>query len=131
MIEEIEFVPDRLNEEPVVMLGMTHSEIKTVGVGAMLFWMPVMCVVGGSLGAALFGIGIGALCGFGTIYVIGKQLRVLKRGRPKGYHVMAIQAWLEDHNLKAKTMIRHSQSWGIRRNRMMKGKWGGMHGALR
>lgn len=116
MIEEIEFVPDRLNEEPVLMLGMTHTEFKTVGFVAVLFWVPVSLVVCGMLGAVLMGLAVGSLLALGTSYLVGKQLRVIKRGKPKGYHVTVINAWLEDRGIKSKTMIRHSQSWGIRRN---------------
>jgi conjugative transfer region protein (TIGR03750 family) len=116
MIEEIDFVPDRLNEEPVLMLGMTHTEFKSVGFATVLFWVPVALIVCGLLGQALMGLAVGSLLALGTSYQIGKILRKLKRGKPKGYHVAIINGWLEDHGLKQKTMIRHSQSWGIRRS---------------
>jgi len=116
MSDEIEFVPDRLNEEPVLALGMTHSEFKSVGFASVLFWVPVAFTVCGFLGSAMFGLAVGSILALGTCYLVGKQLRVLKRGRPKGYHVTAINAWLEDKGLKSKTMIRHSQSWGIKHN---------------
>lgn len=116
MIEEIEFVPDRLNEEPVLMLGMTHTEFKSVGFASVLFWVPVALIICGLLGAVLMGLAVGSLLALGTSYLVGKQLRLLKRGKPKGYHVAVINGWLEDRGLKEKTMIRHSQNWGIRRS---------------
>lgn len=111
------FIPDRLNEEPVIYLSMTHSELKTVAMVSVGFWVPFGLLVSLLAGLGVLGVGVGAMLAFATMWVVGKQLRVLKRGRPRGYHVAAIHAWLEDHHLKKPTMIRCSAVWGIRRTR--------------
>ncbi len=114
---DIEFIPDRLNEEPVVYLSMTNSELKAVAMVSVGFWMVVGLLISLLLGLGILGLAAGLLLAFGTMWVVGKQLRVLKRGRPKGYHIAVVNAWLEDHHLKTKTMIRCSQTWGIRRTK--------------
>lgn len=117
---EITFIPDRLNEEPVIFIGMTDSELK-LAVGVSLgFWLPVSIIVAVLFGQGILGIAVGTLMAFLTMWLLGKKLRVIKRGRPKGYHVMAISAWLEDRNLKPKTMIRETRTWDIKRQKRAK-----------
>ncbi len=115
MSDNITFIPDRLNEEPVIYLSMTNSELKAVALLSVGFWVPVSLLMSLLSGLGILGLGVGIMLAFGTTYLVGKQLRLLKRNRPKGYHIAAINAWLEDHKLKKKTMIRCSRTWGIRR----------------
>lgn len=116
MIEpEITFIPDRLNEEPIIFIGMTDSELKMAGMVSVGFWIPVCVVVATLLGAGILGLAAGTLLAFASMWFIGKKLRVIKRGRPKQFHVMTIAAWLEDHGLKSQTMIRQSTIWDIQR----------------
>ena len=110
-------MPDRLNEEPVVYIGMTNSELKFAGIASLGFWIPVCLIFFAIAGKAVLGIGVGAVFAFVTMWLLGKRLRVLKRGKPKGYHVMAISAWLQDRGLTSKEMIRGSEVWDIRRRR--------------
>lgn len=117
MTEEIQFIPDRLNEEPVIFLSMTNSEIKLAVIASLAGWTPICLIIGLVLGNVLMSIaGIMAMT-FITMFLAGRKLRVLKRNKPKQYHVMAITAWLEDRNMKIKTMIRTSQVWDIRRSK--------------
>ncbi len=114
---EIHFIPDRLNEEAIIFLSMTESELKFSVLLCLLIWTPVCLVIGWVLGNALLGfasaMGMTYLC----MWLLGKRLRVLKRGKPKQYHALAIAAWLEDHGLKRKILIRRSQSWSIKRRK--------------
>ena len=52
-----------------------------------------------------------------TVGASARALRRLKRGRPEGYHADAVRAWLEDRNLKPKTMLRESAVWDTRTRR--------------
>ena len=116
MTEEISFIPDRLNEEPVVFLSMTHSELKVAIVACLVFWTPVCLFVAVLAHKTVLGLaGIMAMS-YVSMWFFGKKLRVMKRGRPKQYHVMAITAWLEDKQLKRRSMIRVSQVWDIHRH---------------
>ncbi len=113
--EEITFIPDRLNEEPVVFLAMSNSEIKLTVMVSLAIWTPLCLLVGFLLGEVMLSVaGIMAMT-YLTIWQAGRRLRTIKRGKPKQYHVMAISAWLEDHGLKTKTMIRESKTWDIKR----------------
>jgi len=112
---EIAFIPDRLNEEPIIFIGMTDSELKLAGMVSVSFWVPVCVVVATVLGVGILGLAAGTLSAFASMWFIGKKLRVIKRGRPKQFHVMTITAWLEDNGLKPQTMIRQSTVWDIKR----------------
>ena len=52
---DIEFIPDRLNEEPVVFLSMTNSEIKLSLMIFFAIWTPICLMVGLIIGKALLG----------------------------------------------------------------------------
>lgn len=117
---DITFIPDRLNEEPVIFIGMTDSELKLAAGVSVGFWLPVSIAGAVVFGQGILGVAIGTLLSFLTMWIVGKKLRVIKRGRPKGYHVMAITAWLEDRSLKPKTMIRETRTWGIHRQKRTK-----------
>lgn len=115
MSTDIEFIPDRLNEEPVIFIGMTDSELRIGGVLSVLIWVPVCVLIAMLFGQAILGIGAGVTFALGTMWVLGKKLKTLKRGKPVGFHVNAAIAFLEDAGLKSKTMIRESRGWDIRR----------------
>ncbi|MFV0277018.1 MAG: TIGR03750 family conjugal transfer protein [Parahaliea sp.] len=112
---EVEFIPDRLNEEPVIFLSMTHSEIKYSALLSLALWMPTCTLVGFLCGSAILGLGASLGLVFGTLWLLGKRLRVLKRGKPRQYHALAIRAWLADHGLGNTGLIRSSQVWDIKR----------------
>lgn len=118
--QEIAFIPDRLNEEPIIFIGMTDSELKLAGMVSVGFWVPVCVVIAAVLGAGILGLAAGTLLAFASMWVIGKKLRVIKRGRPKQFHVMTITAWLEDRRLKSQTMIRQSTVWDTHRRKAAK-----------
>lgn len=115
MDNEIVFMPDRLNEEPIIFIGMTNSELKTAGLISLGFWIPTSLIVAAVLGKAVLGLAIGVGLAFLSMWVIGKRIRVLKRGKPKQYHSDAMRAFFEDKGLLARTMIRENMVWDIRR----------------
>ena len=114
---EIVFIPDRLNEEPVVFLAMTNSEIKMAALASLGFWTPICLVVGVIVGKVLLALATVAALAYVSLWAIGKRLTILKRGKPKQYHVAVISGFLEDKGLRAKTSIRSSQKWSIRRSK--------------
>lgn len=112
---EIEFIPDRLNEEPIVFLSMTNSELKLCVMVFFAIWVPIALVVGFAIGMVLFSLACSTGLVFVSMWLAGKRLRVVKRGKPKQYHMLALSAWLQDRGLKSKTFIRDSQAWDIQR----------------
>ncbi len=118
--QEITFIPDRLNEEPVIFIGMTDSELRLATGVSLAFWLPISVFIGMLFGMGIIGVAAGTLLAFFTMWLLGKKLRLIKRGRPKGYHVSAITSWLEDHNLKPKTMIRETRTWDFKHRKRAK-----------
>ncbi len=114
---ELEFIPDRLNEEPVIFLSMTNSEIKYSALLSLLFWVPICALTGFVVGSAVLGIGVSLVMIFITLWLLGKRLRVMKRGKPRQFHILAIRAWLQDRGFGAHNLIRTNQVWDIRRSR--------------
>lgn len=112
---EIHFIPDRLNEEAVIFLSMTESELRYAVLACLMIWLPICIAIGGFMGNALLGFAVSMGMTYLSMWLLGRRLRVLKRGKPKQYHAMAITAQLEDWGMKKKTMIRQSQCWSIKR----------------
>lgn len=113
---EIEFIPDRLIEEPVVYRGLTDTEVVTIIVAAIIVWIPICVLILIPFGFALFGVGIGFGLAIGTVMLAGKYLQGLKRRMPDGLHIVFLKK-----QLQKKTSffnfgyIETSQSWDIRR----------------
>lgn len=114
MASEIVFLPDRLNRQPVVFLGLTDGELRLVGLVNIVVWVPVGSLLGALVGAATLGLGAGALVAVGGIWASGKALRRLKRGKPAGYHTDRIGAWLQERGIGPRRMLRSSEVWDIR-----------------
>jgi len=112
---DIEFIPDRLNEEPVVFLSMTNSEIKLSLLIFFALWTPVCLLVGFIIGKALLALACVAGMVFLSMWLAGKRLRKIKRGKPKQYHMLALRAWLQDRGLASPVFIRESRTWDIQR----------------
>jgi len=112
---DIEFIPDRLNEEPVVFLSMTNSEIKLSLMIFFAVWTPICLIVGFFIGKAVLSLA----CVIGLVllsmWLAGKRLRTIKRGKPKQFHMLALSAWLQDHGLSSQVFIRESRTWDIQR----------------
>ncbi len=111
MGDEVTYIPERLNEQPVVVLGLTDSELRTAALAALGLFVPLGTVAGAVFGQLAVGMGGGAVGAIGAIYVAGKVLRRVKRGRPAGYHADLARAWLEDHGLGGDSMLRRSGVW--------------------
>lgn len=115
---EIEFIPDRLIEEPVVFRGLTDSEVVFITVGAILFWIPISVIVLIPFGWALFGVGIGFGLAIVTLLLAGKYLTNLKRRMPDGLHIVHLKKLAQKRTSFFNFgYIETSQSWDIRRNR--------------
>jgi conjugative transfer region protein (TIGR03750 family) len=119
MSKEIEFMPDRLNEEPVVFLSMTNTEIKWAVMVLFALWTPICLLVGFLVGKVLLSLAAVACLVFVSMWLAGKRLKVIKRGKPKQYHMLAMAAWLQDRGLAKETLIRQSRVWDIKRWRTL------------
>lgn len=113
---EIAFVPDRLNGRPVVFAGLTDAEIRVVAGANLAAWLPLGTVVGVAAGVWALGVAGGVVLTVAGVWIAGRRLRAVKRGRPDGYHVDRARAWLEDAGLARRTMVRGSRTWDVRRS---------------
>ncbi|ECI6680430.1 TPA: TIGR03750 family conjugal transfer protein [Salmonella enterica] len=112
----IEFLPDRLNREPVVFRGMTTTELFIALGGGLLSGL-----VCGIFPAVLLGIWAlvptGALVGAAlAIMVGGKWLARLKRGRPDTWLYRAMDARLARHGFGNPKLVQTTAVWVIRRS---------------
>ena len=114
---EIAYLPERLNEDPVVVLGLTDAELRYAAAAGFGALVPAGALGGAALGQAVVGAGAGAVLAIGSIYLVGKVLRRMKRGKPAGYHADRIRAWLEDRGLGGDSMLRTTAVWEAARIR--------------
>lgn len=115
---EIEFIPDRLIEEPVVFRGMTDTEVVAIITVSIVFWIPVCVGVLAMFDGALFGVAIGFALAIATLILAGKQLQSLKRKMPDGLHVVYLKKRAQEiFSFVNFGYIETSQSWDIKRSK--------------
>lgn len=117
MTQTIEFLPDRLNREPVVFRGMTTTELFIALVSGLLAGL-----TGGIFPAVIFSIWAlaptGALVGAAlSVLVGGKYLTRLKRGRPDSWLYRAIGAWFGRYGIGDPRLVQKSAIWSVRRGK--------------
>ena len=115
---EIEFIPDRLIEEPVVFRGLNDTEIVYIAVGGVLFCIPVSVLLLMPFGWALFGVGIGFALTILTLVLAGNYLQNLKRRMPDGLHLVYLKKLAQKKfSFINFGYIEKSQAWDIRRDK--------------
>ncbi|EAS1759884.1 TIGR03750 family conjugal transfer protein [Salmonella enterica] len=112
----IEFLPDRLNREPVVFRGMTTTELFIALSGGFIAGL-----FGGIIPAVLLNIWAliptGALLGAVlAIMAGGRWLARLKRGRPDSWLYQAIGAFFARHGFGDPRLVQRSEIWSVRRS---------------
>lgn len=116
MTQTIEFLPDRLNREPVVFRGMTTTELFIALASGLLAGL--LC---GACPAVVLGIWAliptGALAGAAlAVLVCGKYLARLKRGKPDTWLYQALEARLALSGFGNPRLVQRSAVWTIRRS---------------
>ncbi len=119
----IEFLPDRLNADPVVFRGMTNREVLWLAGTGLAIWLPVCFLVAWLAGYAIFGLAGGLLLMIGQVWVASLYLMRAKRGKPEGYHLETILIALQKRGLGNCGATLYSGPWDIvRRLRLLTGK---------
>jgi conjugative transfer region protein (TIGR03750 family) len=111
----VNFLPDRLNREPVVFRGLTNSEMFVLLKVGALIWFPLSIAVCWWMGAAILGLGVGMLLTMGTVMLGGLLLQRKKRGKPEGWYERYLKIYLQDYGISSYGFIRYSGPWDIRR----------------
>jgi len=114
---EIDFIPDRLIEEPVVFRGLTDTEVVLLITVGSVFWIPTSVLVLLPFGLALFGVALGLGMAIGTLLLAGKSLQNLKRRMPDGLHLVYLKKLLQSKvSFINYGYIETSQNWDIKRS---------------
>ena len=117
---EIDFIPDRLIEEPVVFRGLTDTEVVLLITVGAAFWIPVSVLALLPFGFAMFGVAVGMGLAIGTLLLTGKYLQNLKRRMPDGLHMVYIKKLLQSKvSFINFGYIEESQSWDIKRTKVV------------
>jgi len=117
---EIDFIPDRLIEEPVVFRGLTDTEVVLLITVGAAFWIPTSVLILLPFGFALFGVAAGMGMAIGTLLLVGKYLQNIKRRMPDGLHLVYLKKLLQSKvSFINFGYIETSQSWDIKRNKVV------------
>ena len=115
--DTIRFIPDRLNQEPVVFRGLTNTELfQTLGF-SFFGWCPICVLIASFFGMGILGIGVAVLMSMLTLMVVGARLQAIKRNLPDGQHVVIFKRWLQKKGIKNSGYCLYSGSWDIRRSK--------------
>jgi conjugative transfer region protein (TIGR03750 family) len=118
--QEIDFIPDRLIEEPVVFRGLTDTEVVLLITVGAAFWIPTSVLILLPFGFALFGVAAGLGMAIGTLLLVGKYLKNLKRRMPDGLHLVHLKKLLQSKvSFINFGYIETSQSWDIKRSKVV------------
>ena len=110
-------LPHRLNFEPIIILGLTKSELLTVTVLAVTVCVPAGLLFGVTVGKWTMGMPIGFLAAFVVIVIAGVGLAKVKRQRPSGYYQQQLIIALHELGVQKTWLVRHSGLWDVRRHR--------------
>lgn len=114
--EDIAFLPDRINGEPIVFRGLSSTELGTLAGLSVAVWLPLSLTLCWSLGFFMMGFGVAGLLTVGTVWAASSWIGAMKRGKPDGYHLLRFQLLLDDLKLRSSRFIRYSGPWDIRRS---------------
>ncbi len=110
-----ETLADRLNHEPVIFRGSTHSELGLILLLATLFWLPVSLLMAACLGAPAMGLGLAMVVVLLTIVFGSTWFQRIKRGRPDYYYQHRLMIILHRLGLRKTRLILLSGVWDLGR----------------
>jgi conjugative transfer region protein (TIGR03750 family) len=115
MDDSSDTLADRLNQEPVIFRGSTHSELGLILLLATIFWLPVSLLIAACLGAIAMSLGL-AIVGVLLTIVFGSTLfQRIKRGRPDYYYQHRLMIFLHRLGLRKTRLILSRGVWDLGR----------------
>ncbi len=106
---------DRVNVEPVILLGLSNSEALWVIGLAFAIWVPVaglVMLLKPSLPLFILLATVGPLA---SVWLVAKKMAVVKRNRPDLYYVHAMRQWASKKGLRRSRYITHVGEWDVGR----------------
>ncbi len=89
MLEEIDLIPDKLNEKPSVWLGLTIGELTRLGLWSFVFGLFFVAIptglMIGSVSGLFFGFFLLSIVVLVSVFAGGRILATKKAGKPYGY----------------------------------------------
>lgn len=110
-------LPHRLDFEPIIILGLTRTELLIVTVAAVAVCLPTGLVVGVTLGKWTMGLPVGFLAAFVWVVIAGVWLAKVKRQRPPGHYQQQVLIALHELGVGRSALIRSPGLWDVRRHR--------------
>ena len=115
MKEVYDPIPDKLNQQPTVWLGLTMGELARMGVVSgvisILFFEMLLISMFGSLASAIFGFLLALMTTVGFVYVGAKLIATRKAGKPYGYSDQKFSITLSKLGLKKIPCVTEGRSW--------------------
>ena len=101
-----DLVPHRLNQEPIVLKGLSYTEILIAGIGGFVLGIflciPIAAIL---LGSAITGIGAALPFSICLVAVLGVILKKVKRNKPIGYLQVKFSIFRQKIGFKKRTFI--------------------------
>lgn len=114
-METEDLLAERLNHEPVVLLGYTDSEFAFAVKVACLIAFPSTLGIGFTFGKPLPGLAGGFLLALALVVAGGKFMARLKRGKPDFYYQTRLKLALQDYGLGHSGILRYRGTMSIGR----------------
>ena len=116
MSKDTTLITERLNGEPAIFKGCSLSELTTMTLAAVAFWIPSCLLVAGLLGSVTMGFGVAGVLVVASVIVASSLFRRLKANRPMGYYQIALHLWLAKHGLVKTRLVTRSGVWDLGRS---------------
>jgi conjugative transfer region protein (TIGR03750 family) len=113
-----DLLAERLNHEPVVLLGYTDSEFALAVKAACLLAFPTTLFIGFTVGKPLPGLAAGFLLALALVVAGGKLMVRLKRGKPDYYYQTRMKLALQHYGIGHSGLLRYRGAMSIGRTHM-------------
>jgi conjugative transfer region protein (TIGR03750 family) len=110
-----DFLPDRVNAEPVIFRGVTSTELLYLLIGGIGLWTPISLVAALVIHRPLFTLIFALVLVIGTVYFGSIYLSGLKRNRPDHYYVQLAQMKFAGFGIGAPPFFTRSGYWALER----------------
>lgn len=117
-MEPDELLAERLNHEPVVLLGYTDSEFAFAVKVACAVAFPATLAIGFTVGKPLPGLAGGFLMALALVVAGGKFMVRLKRGKPDFYYQTRLKLALQHYGLGHSGLLRYRGVMSIGRTHL-------------
>jgi conjugative transfer region protein (TIGR03750 family) len=112
-METEDLLAERLNHEPVVLLGYTDSKFAFAVKVACLIAFPTTLTIGFTFGKPLPGLSDGFLLALALVVAGGKFMLRLKRGKPDFYYQTRLKLALQRYGLGHSGILRYRGTMSI------------------